>query len=201
MNGKRAPMTNPYDTELRLLAYTHQITLIRKLGPRTVLNIGKGTGFLKKYFESNNVRLEDLDIDPDTRPDYLQDLSIPFDLAREFDLVCAFQVLEHIPFDAFETGLSNIRHHTKSSALVALPIQTLRFGIRVDFPLLKLDYLAWFERAFKKKPDEALPQWEIGLQKTPKKAVDEKIRKFFHIREQFLHRLNPFHYYYVLEKK
>ena len=63
------------------------------------------------------------------RVDYVADITkldsaLPAGLT--FDAICAFQVLEHLPFAEFETCLANIARRANPHVFVSLPYRGLR---------------------------------------------------------------------------
>src|SRR3546814_15484912 len=77
----------------------HQLDEIIRLQPRRVLEIGPGIGLFKRAAGLYGVPVETLDIDPELKPDHVASVTeLPF-ADGEFDVVCAFQMLEHVPYD------------------------------------------------------------------------------------------------------
>lgn len=87
-----------YMTKARWESVWHQVDEVLKLRPGSVLEVGPGLGTLKKILEVYGVSVETLDIDPDLRPNHIGSAtSIPL-ADSSFDVVCAFQILEHLPY-------------------------------------------------------------------------------------------------------
>ena len=190
-----------YETKERFIAYFTQINMIRELKPATVLNIGMGTGFLKRYFGGSAVQLVEADIDPDLNPDMIIDISKKQSQKKQFDVVTAFQILEHIPFDQLSTALENIHGLSKKWAIVSIPQRIVSFSLNLDFPLVKIPLRFDFERLFESKTSNAHHQWEMGLLGTSKRDVRKKISEWFNIEKEFSVDGNRNHYFFVLSKK
>jgi 2-polyprenyl-3-methyl-5-hydroxy-6-metoxy-1,4-benzoquinol methylase len=100
-----------YDDAERWMSYWHQLRVVLAVRPRTVLEIGPGSGVFRRYLEHAGCSVKTLDIDASRGVDYVADVTkldetLPAGLT--FDAICAFQVLEHLPLDQFEVCLRNL---------------------------------------------------------------------------------------------
>ena len=112
---------NKYITKGRWISYYHQLDEVIKLSPASVLEIGGSTGFFKTMANIFNIQVETVDIDPDLNPDHVASvLALPFE-DSSYDLVAAFQVLEHLPYKSFEIALSEIKRVAKNNVVISLP--------------------------------------------------------------------------------
>lgn len=89
----------------------------------SILVIGKGDGFvpwlLKEHFHRN---VFTFDFDEKLVPDYLGDVrNISQSVDKKFDVVICCEVLEHIPFEDFETSISEVAKITKKYVIFSLP--------------------------------------------------------------------------------
>src|ERR1044071_180953 len=87
-----------YDDAERWMSYWHQLRVVLAVRPKTVLEIGPGSGVFRRYLEHAGVTVKTVDIDASRGVDYVADITrlysaLPAGLT--FDCVCAFQVLEH----------------------------------------------------------------------------------------------------------
>src|SRR5258706_6379231 len=95
-----------YDEAERWMSYWHQIRAVLAVRPKRVLEIGPGSGVFRSYLRAAGVEVNTLDIDTSRDVDYVADITkldtaLPAGLT--FDAICAFQGLEHLPLDDFET--------------------------------------------------------------------------------------------------
>lgn len=95
-----------YMPKNRWCSLWHQLDEIQKLKPRHVLEVGPGPGMFKAMAAKMDISIETLDLDPELNPDHVGSAdTMPF-ANDTYDVVCAFQVLEHLPYkislDAFE---------------------------------------------------------------------------------------------------
>jgi ubiquinone/menaquinone biosynthesis C-methylase UbiE len=78
----------------------HQLDEVSNFKPDNILEVGPGPGVFKAT--ANIVwegKVKTLDIDPELNPDYVESVfDMPFD-NNSFDVVCAFQMLEHLPYE------------------------------------------------------------------------------------------------------
>lgn len=118
-----------YTDKRRWASIWHQVDEICKLSPNTVLEIGPGPGTLKHIMHSLGINVQTVDLDPDLSPDYVASVTqLPIQNCS-FDLVCAFQVLEHLPFESSIIAFSEMVRVAKKYVLISLPDAQNRFSI------------------------------------------------------------------------
>ena len=107
----------------RWSAYYYQVREITSLAPATMLEIGTGDGFLKRFIEgTTSISYRSLDIAADLRPDIVGSVeSIPL-ADGAVDIVVAFEVLEHLPFEKFESALREMRRVSSDRVMISIPI-------------------------------------------------------------------------------
>src|SRR5512144_3011093 len=81
-----------YDDAERWMSYWHQLRVVLAVRPRTVLEVGPGSGVFRRYLEHAGVTVKTLDIDASRGVDYVADITaldtaLPAGLT--FDAVCA----------------------------------------------------------------------------------------------------------------
>lgn len=102
-------------------SFWHQLNEVAALDAKTVLEIGPGPGYFKAVAERMGIEVETADLDPNLKPDYVAsvtELPIP---NKKYDVSCAFQVLEHLPFDAALTALDELARVTRNHVVISLP--------------------------------------------------------------------------------
>lgn len=105
----------------RMAAFSYQFNEIVKLKPQSILEIGIGNGLLSFLLRKAGFEVTTLDFDPSLEPDItasVTDIPCP---DNSFDVVVGFEVLEHLPFDLFQTSLEEMRRVTKRSVVISLP--------------------------------------------------------------------------------
>lgn len=99
----------------------HQLDEILELDPRTVLEVGPGPGLFKAMLSSYNIKVETVDIDAEVNPDHIAPATkLPFD-DNQYDVVCAFQMLEHLPYQESLVAFSEMVRVSKSHVVISLP--------------------------------------------------------------------------------
>ncbi|MCK4649611.1 class I SAM-dependent methyltransferase [Candidatus Pacearchaeota archaeon] len=110
-----------YIDKQRWMSYYYQLKHVYELKPSSVLEIGAGNNFLKKQL-SKEITYKVMDIAKDLNPDVLGGVdNIPLK-NNSFDLVCCFQVLEHLPFNFFEKSLKEIARVSKKKCFDKLTL-------------------------------------------------------------------------------
>jgi len=105
-----------YFTAARWMSYWYQTKEIASRSEiKTILDIGPGTTFLKDVLTIHrpDIRYESVDIAEDLEPDHVGSITkLPLQ-DKSFDVVCAFEVLEHVEFSDFEVGLNEMKRVSK----------------------------------------------------------------------------------------
>ncbi|MDD4082331.1 MAG: class I SAM-dependent methyltransferase, partial [Sphaerochaetaceae bacterium] len=117
-----------YNDIFRFLSYQHQIESIISLNPKTILEIGIGNKLVSNQLKEMGYKVTTCDFDPKLKPDFVGDIrNLPFK-KNEFDIVVAFEVLEHLPFEDFEKALSEMKRVSKKNCIISLPYPCFNFN-------------------------------------------------------------------------
>lgn len=123
-----------YMHKLRWVSLWYQLDEVIKLSPARVLEIGPGPGTFKAVAASFGMRVETLDIDPSLRPDYLASvMALPF-ADNSFDVVCAFQMLEHLPFEKSLTAFREMVRVARNAVVISVPDAERRWPVSFFLP-------------------------------------------------------------------
>ena len=110
-----------YMSKWRWISVWHQLDEVQRLQPTTVLEIGPGPGLFKTVGSHFGITIETLDFDPDLNPDHVGSITaIPLANAS-YDVVCAFQVLEHLPYELSLKAMEEMARVTRRHVVISLP--------------------------------------------------------------------------------
>lgn len=132
-----------YHSLERFIAYYSQIQLAFEYskGGGNILEIGVGNHTVNDYLRKFNLSITTCDFDENLKPDIVGDVRIlPID-DNQYDVVMAFEVLEHIPFDEFEKALIEMRRVSRKYVILSLPM----YGCSLDFAIR-----GWHRPSFRK---------------------------------------------------
>jgi len=191
---------NRYVNIERFMSYWYQLKLIYNLNPRNILEIGIGNNFLKKYFSDSKINYKTLDTAKDLKPDIIGSVdNIPL-REKSFDLICAFQVLEHLPFDKFEKSLKEMARVSKKNVLISLPYCNISLSFRLKIPLIpEIKFSLTIPQFFKKHKFDGEHYWEIGARGYSLNKIKNIISKYFKIKKVFSPYENKYHIFFFLE--
>lgn len=185
----------------RFVSYYHQLAEALTLNPESILEVGVGDGVFRDYLKNNtNVPYTSVDVAGDLSPDVVGDVTkLPFK-DGSFDVVCAFEVLEHLPFEKFDQALTELDRVSKRAVVLSLP----HFGPPVKF-LFKLPFFPEITLAFKipfprKHVFNGQHYWEIGKRGYSPQKIRGILKKYFTIEKEFVPFENQYHHFYILTK-
>jgi 2-polyprenyl-3-methyl-5-hydroxy-6-metoxy-1,4-benzoquinol methylase len=188
-----------YNLIPRWNSYYYQITEILKLKPKEVLEVGGGSNLLRNVLEDNQIDYYSCDIAEDLNPDYLQSID-SMKINKKFDVVCAFQVLEHLPFKKFEQSLINLKNHSKKYVLISIPDRRIKIYGKLKIPKLKEIKIVIKLPFHRKMVFDGEHYWEYEGKGTLRKNVLNKIKRHFKILKEYSIPENPYHRMFVLKK-
>lgn len=201
-------LTEEYGSLERFISYYYQLDFIRRTTPSSVLVIGVGDDIIPGLLRQGIPTVTTLDIDESLKPDVVGDIrDLPFD-DNTYDVVCAFQVLEHLPFEDQDTILSEMSRVSKETVIIAVPHRRIGFELIFKFPFIR----SLLHRSFVRLPllfptkfqgFEASGQhyWEIDWYTTKLSTVRKKMRQYCQIVEEVTPVLDPYRRFFYLKKK
>jgi len=185
----------------RWASYYFQIREILALQPASMLEVGTGDGFLGRFVKSaTGIAYHSLDIASDLEPEIVGSVeAIPL-RDGAVDVVVAFEVLEHLPFEGFVPALREMRRVTRSHVFISLP----HFGPRPKVALkvpgmreLRLAAKLPFPRAH---TFHGQHYWEIGKRGYSVGRIRSVLRGMFAIQKDFLPFETQYHHFFLLRK-
>ena len=184
----------------RWASYYYQLKLLLEGVPKNVLEIGVGDKVLKNYLiENTDIKYTAIDIDKDLKPDVVGDVRhLPF-ADNSFDTVCAFEVLEHIPFESFEQALKEMKRVSKKNVLISLPHFGPPIQLYVKLPFIKFSF-SFKIPVHKRHIFNGQHYWEIGKKGYSLKKIKKIMGSIFVIKKDFIPFTNQYHHFFVLKK-
>lgn len=166
-----------------------------------LLEVGPGNKVFSHMIREAGREVTTVDVSEDVEPSVVADVrDLPFD-DGSYDLVCAFEVLEHIPFEDFGTALKELRRVSKGKVLISIPHRQATFRFSLKLPMVQEKTLIFHLPLYRFISHEFDGQhhWEMGKKQYPKKKVESVIQKSFNIQDSFINQYNPNHRFYVLK--
>jgi ubiquinone/menaquinone biosynthesis C-methylase UbiE len=188
----------------RWSSYWYQIKEVLACSPKTVLEIGVGNKVLADYLKNNtDIVYKSLDVAEDLEPDFIasvDDLSIVKE--NSFDTVCAFEVLEHLPFDKFEKCLLELKRVSKKDVIISLPHWGRHFSFEFRLPFFKKIKKQYkFNGLSIEHKFDGQHYWEIGKRSYSLKKIKSIIEKSgLKIKKDYICFNSPYHHFFILGK-
>lgn len=191
-----------YMKKERWIAVWYQLDAIQKLNPREVLEIGPGPGFLKNAAATFGIRIETLDLDPELKPDYLASVTdMPFS-DGSFEVVCAFQMLEHLPYEISLRAFAEMARVSREHVIISLPDARIRWRYEIYLP--KLGPRTFFVP----RPQLTAPvhefdgehYWEISKKGYPLSRIQNDYSQSMRLRDTWFVNEYPYYRFFVFSK-
>lgn len=192
-----------YDELHRWISYWYQIQTVARARPRRVLEVGSGSGVLRWYMQERlGLEVTTADCDDTRAPDIVTDIR---ELSKHtgegaFDLVCAFQVLEHLPFGDFPQALGELVRASRDRVAISLPNNGHFFQLRAHIWRFKLAVgrkLRW-RRDWKFDGEH---YWEVGTRGHMPDDVRRAIEGVADVEREEIYPDYPYHIGYDLRKR
>jgi hypothetical protein len=110
-----------YDQKGRLSSYWHQVDETLRFAPRSVLEVGIGTGFTSTALHREGVRVITVDVEPTLHPNVIGSIRALPIRSKGIDVALCCQVLEHLPFTEFAGALGELMRVASKGIVLSLP--------------------------------------------------------------------------------
>jgi SAM-dependent methyltransferase len=207
MNHKKQVMREHYNfasymDKGRWTSVWHQLDEVIRLNPKNVLEIGPGPGLFKSLSNSFGMNVETIDLDPDLEPDHVGSAtSLPFSDAY-FDITCAFQMLEHLPYADSLQAFTEMARVSNKHIIISLPDAETVFRWQVWIPRL-----AAFDRLLTRrdwKPKDHIfdgeHYWEINKKDYMLEKIIRDFTKICKLVKTYRVKENPYHRFFIFTK-
>ncbi len=187
-----------YLSKERWTSIWHQLYETQRLEPENVLEVGPGPGIFKSVAEKVGIHVETLDIDPALDPNHVGSAtSIPLP-DNSYDVVCAFQVLEHFPYDESLEAFREMVRVSKRYVALSLPDARYVWPYSVRFPGRTVNFLV-------PKPRLRAPvhkfngehYWEINTRDYSLGRVRADLSRYGDLVSTYRVHENPYHRFFI----
>lgn len=196
-------ISDRYDEKGRFASYWHQIHEVKRLTPKSYLEVGIGTGLVSSYLRNQGLSVTTLDIDSKLKPDInCSVLEIPTP-NNSFEVTACCQVLEHIPYDKFVPALVEIKRVTAKKLILSLPDLERRYKILVNLPKIgTIEKLIEVPRVRRLRWSfNGEHYWNIGTGEHPLKRITVDIQSSgWTIERTYCVFEMPWHRFFILNK-
>jgi len=209
MNQRQVPKAHydfsRYVTKDRWASIWHQLDEVLALQARSVLEIGPGPGLFKAIAGAFGAEVDTLDIDAELEPDYVASADdMPFE-ANSYDAVCAFQMLEHVPYEVSLKIFNEMARVARKAIVISLPDARPAWPYSLHIPKLgQVQFL--FPRpitGLARFVFDGQHYWEVNTKGYPLRRVvadlcaagDVRLQRTYRVKE------NPYHRFFVFAAK
>lgn len=195
-----------YFSQKGLYSLCQQLIEVHQTGCETLLEIGKGNGFVSEFLRSAGVKVTTVDVNPSLQPDVvgsIQDLHKIFG-QQVFDCVLCAEVLEHMPFSELLASLRTLRKHTHHTCIITLPrCDPAPYEISFQFTLPRIGTRKAslsFPRRTKKNPIYPGHHWELNhTDDSSLEAIRRGMLQSFSAVKDYRFEFNPYHHFFILK--
>lgn len=197
-------------------SYLVQMQTIHELNIKRCFEVGPGEAFVARNMKALGYTYDTLDFEAAHNPTIVADFA-KFDvtpLKSKYDISCAFQVLEHFPFEVFPNLINKLMTVSEKYVFISLPYScqgvsvhtTTHFGQHneTDEETSRFYPTNLPKRVYRDAYAEEFPWavhfWEIGRQGFPLERIMKTLVSCGLSVRQSFHAPNPFHYFILCEK-
>lgn len=190
-----------YISRERWQSFWYQLNAIMKYRPANVLEIGGGPGATALMLRKLGVEVTTFDFDASLSPDIQGDVRRIGEMveARSFDVVCAFQVLEHVPYADFLPTLTQLGRIARNNVVISLPHWGYPVELRGMF--LKQRFSLAIGRKLTRPMEwkfDGQHYWELGTSATPLAKVRADIESVVDVLDGYFCTDYSYHYFFEL---
>ena len=186
-----------------------------------ILEIGKGHGVLSSLLKNFDYKYKSFDIDENLLPDICGDVTNMENIeSNSFDLICAFQTLEHLHYEKYLLAIKHMARVTNNYLLISLPCDQNYFNLsfklnfkekilhRLNFNFKKLINMPNLMSrdidvsVFDKRNDKKNPHyWEVNRPSYSKKKIIKSLENVGLEKIKDFHNNHYAYHWFILCKK
>jgi ubiquinone/menaquinone biosynthesis C-methylase UbiE len=191
-----------YMTRIRWQSLWCQVMEVNKLSPRNVLEIGPGKGYLTAILRSQLINVETLDIDKELNPTHTSSATKISLNDNSYDVVCAFQILEHLKYDDSLIAIEEMLRVSKRHVVISLPDAAPFIDININTSFLReMKIQIEIYNPFKKiHIFDGEHYWEINKKNYPLKKIINDIQMRAKLIRTYRSNGNSYHRFIIIEK-
>lgn len=190
-----------YNDKERWVSYYHQLEELFSFSPKSVLEVGVGSHVIGPILKRSGVEYRSLDIAADLGPDIVGSVEdIPLK-DESVDVTCAFEVLEHLPFEKFDTCVGELFRVSRKGVVISLPHYGPPLKLRFKIPYLREYGWAWKLPHHPEHHFNGQHYWEIGKRGYSARRIRDVLTKHGALVREYVPFENQYHHFFVLEKK
>jgi hypothetical protein len=163
-----------------------------------ILEIGVGSKFAYNYIKLRGFYIKSIDIDPGKEPDIVANIVEEKNIFHDFDVVMAFDVFEHIPYNEFIDVIKRCHAANINKIFIGLPRYRkliLDLSFKLPFTGEKNIYLT----IPKNKITEWAHHWELGYSIFTKDKVLKDLHAIGYLCKEFYIYKNETFFYFIKE--
>ncbi|MFZ2500792.1 MAG: class I SAM-dependent methyltransferase [Minisyncoccia bacterium] len=189
-----------YAFEGRFVSYYWQLKEVLDLNPSSILEVGVGDRVFGDFIKNNtNVSYTSVDVAGDLHPDIVGSvLALPF-ADKAFDVACAFEVLEHVPFDQFDRAVAELCRVARTHVVISVPHFGPMFAFSLKIPFVPQIRVAWKMPFSKKHIFNGQHHWEVGKKGYPISLIRNKLSAQGALVRDFVPFGNSYHHFFVIK--
>ena len=192
-----------YMHKRRWLSLWKQVDLILNYSGREILEVGPGNGVLQKVLGCYGCNVSTMDIDSKSNPTIVGSIT-DFDFTENsFDIICAFQVLEHIPYDGFLYAVENLVRGSANCAIFSIPNCRNSYCYSIKIPFLA-QFNFFIDVPFHKPVPHVFDgehYWELEKSGYSVGKVTKDLKTVCEIVASFRLPENPYHQFFVVKER
>mgnify|MGYP001570697460 CR=1 FL=1 len=200
-----------YNDLNRFISYFYQIQLATEaVGhdiKKIILEVGVGNRLVADYLVRLGFRVTTCDIDEELKPDVIADIRNLLFHDNQFDLVLAFEVLEHLPFSDFRKALDELKRVSGEYVIISLLYRRTGLEFVLKFPFIRslfgkkfLDFFIGMPLVFRGFETSGQHHWEMDFKQYSLRHIRSILSVKFQIIKETRPVLNSYHYFFVLKK-